>query len=111
LARAADRLGSGLKAIPGVRLAWPRQVNEVFAIAPRSVLGPVLEAGARLYEWTSRAVAPSLAPREDETFFRLVCSFETTDAEVDQFLAIVRNHCDKLPARAARALADSPQLR
>jgi threonine aldolase len=109
--RAADRLGSGLTAIPGVRLAWPRQVNEVFAIAPRSVLAPVLAAGVRLYEWTSRAVAPSLAPREDETFLRLVCSFETTDAEVDQFLAIVRDHCDKQRPRASRKLADSPQLR
>jgi threonine aldolase len=92
--RAADRLSSGLAAIPGVRLAWPRQINEVFPIAPRSVVAPLQAAGARIYEWTSRAVEPALAPRQNEAFLRLVCSFETSDAEVDQFLAIVRSHCD-----------------
>jgi threonine aldolase len=109
--RAADRLGSGLEAIPGVRLAWPRQVNEVFAIAPRAVVGPLLAGGARLYEWSSRAVAPSRAPSQEEAFLRLVCSFETTDAEVDQFLAIVRAHCGERRARPPRALADGSQLR
>ena len=41
--------------------------------------------GAGFYEWSSRAVAPALAPREDEAFLRLVCSFETSDAEIDRF--------------------------
>jgi threonine aldolase len=91
--RAADLLGSGLAAIPGVRLAWPRQINEVFPITPRSVVAPLQSAGARIYEWTSRAVEPALAARENEAFLRLVCSFETSDAEVDQFLAIMRHHC------------------
>jgi threonine aldolase len=90
--RAADRLARGLKAIPGVRLAWPRQINEVFPIAPRAILAPLSAAGARIYEWTSRAVSPDLAARSDETFLRLVCSFETSDAEVDQLVEIVRAH-------------------
>jgi threonine aldolase len=97
--RAADRLARGLEAIPGVRLAWPRQINEVFPIAPRAVVAPLIAAGARIYEWTSRAVAPTIGPREEETFLRLVCSFETTDAEVDELVAIVRAHCP--PRRAA----------
>jgi threonine aldolase len=90
--RAADRLASGLEAIPGVRLAWPRQINEVFPIAPRAVVAPLTAAGARIYEWTSRAVSPSVAAKQDETFLRLVCSFETSDAEVDQLVSIVRAH-------------------
>jgi threonine aldolase len=91
--QAADRLARGLEAIPGVRLAWPRQINEVFPIAPRAVVAPLIAAGARIYEWTSRAVAPDVAPRSDEAFLRLVCSFETSDAEIDQLIAIVRAHC------------------
>ena len=91
--RAADRLARGLTAIPGIRLAWPVQVNEVFAIAPRAVTAPLRAAGAQFYEWTSRAVAPERAPRDDEAFLRLVCSFDTSDAEVDQLTAIARAHC------------------
>jgi threonine aldolase len=90
--RAADRLARGLEAIPGVRLAWPRQINEVFPIAPRAVVAPLTAAGARIYEWTSRAVSPAVAAKPDETFQRLVCSFETSDAEVDQLISIVRAH-------------------
>jgi threonine aldolase len=90
--RAAERLAHGLAAIPGVRLAWPRQINEVFPIAPRAVVAPLTAAGARIYEWTSRAVSPDTAARPGETFLRLVCSFETGDAEVDQLIAIVREH-------------------
>jgi threonine aldolase len=90
--RAADRLACGLESIPGVRLAWPRQINEVFPIVPRAAISPLNAAGAKIYEWTSRAVSPSAAPKTNETFLRLVCSFETTDAEVDQLIAIVRAH-------------------
>jgi threonine aldolase len=87
--RAADRLARGLAAIPDVRLAWPVQVNEVFAIAPRAVVEPLRKAGAQFYEWTSRAVAAERAPRAGEAFMRFVCSFETSDAEVDQLAAII----------------------
>jgi threonine aldolase len=95
--RAAQRLADGLAAIPAVRLAWPRQVNQVFPIVPRSLVPALRAEGAGFYEWTSRAVPPTLAAREDEAFLRLVCSFETSDAEIDRFLAIVGGHC----ARAA----------
>ena len=94
--RAAARLARGLAALSGVRLAWPAQINEVFAIAPRAVVAPLQGAGARIYEWTSRAVAPDRAPRPDEAFLRLVCSFETSDAEIDQLTSIVKAHCPKL---------------
>jgi threonine aldolase len=82
-------MARGLAAIPGVRLAWPVQVNEVFAIAPRRVVEPLRSAGAQFYEWTSRAVAAERAPREGEAFLRFVCSFDTRDAEVDQLVAII----------------------
>ena len=90
---AAGRIEKGLADIPGVRLAWPRRVNEIFPIAPRSLVAALRAEGVGFYEWSSRAVAPALAVRPDEAFLRLVCSFETSDAEVDRFLAIVRAHC------------------
>ena len=46
------------------------------------------EAGARYYEWPSRALAPEQAPREGEVFVRLVCSFATDPADVARFVAI-----------------------
>jgi threonine aldolase len=95
---AAARLADGLAAIAGVRLAWPRQANEIFPIAPRSLIEALKADGAAFYEWSSRAVAPAIAAREGEVFLRLVCSCETSEAEVDRFLAIVRNHCAAAPS-------------
>jgi threonine aldolase len=91
--RAARRLADGLAGISGLRLAWPTEVNEVFPIGPRALVPALRARGVGFYEWTSRALAPALAPREDEAFLRLVCSFETSDAEVDGLLAIVRECC------------------
>ena len=85
---AAKRLTQGLLQIPGVRLAWPRQANEIFPIAPRALVAGLKAEGAIFYEWTSRAVAPELAVRDGEAFLRLICSFETSDAEIDRLLAI-----------------------
>ncbi len=84
----AERLAKGLLHIPGVRLAWPRQANEIFPIAPHSLVTALQAEGAVFYEWTSRAVAPELAVREGEAFLRLICSFETSDAEIDRLLAV-----------------------
>lgn len=85
---AADRLTRGLLQIPGVRLAWPRQANEIFPIAPQALAAALKAEGALFYEWTSRAVAPALAAREGEAFLRLICSFETSDAEIDRLLSV-----------------------
>src|ERR1700761_8183630 len=78
---AAARLAAGLAAISGVRLAWPRQANEIFPIVPRGLVKVLAAEGAGFYEWSSRAVAPAVAAREGEAFLRLVCSYETSDAE------------------------------
>ena len=93
---AARRLAQGLAGIGGLRLAWPAQVNEIFPIAPRSLVAALQARGVGFHEWSSRAVAPALAAREDEAFLRLVCSFATSEAEIDRFLAIARGHCAAL---------------
>lgn len=85
---AAARLSQGLAAAPGVRLAWPTEANEVFAVAPSSLVARWRAAGAQFHPWTSRSLAPGSTPREDETLVRLVASFETSEAEIDALLAI-----------------------
>jgi threonine aldolase len=90
---AARRLAEGLSKIEGVRLAWPAEANEIFPIAPVSLVAKLQAEGAAFYEWTSRNVAPAVAAREGEAFLRLICSFETKDAEVDRLLAVAAAHC------------------
>jgi threonine aldolase len=84
----AERLMDGLVALPGVRQAWPLQANEAFVVAPEAMVKAWREAGARIYEWSTRALSPERAPRAGEALLRLVASFETSAEEIDRFLAI-----------------------
>lgn len=86
----AARLGDGLAAIPGCRLPWPREVNEVFAILPRTADAALKAAGARYYDWGARSLTADQAPGRDACFVRLIASFATRAEDVDRFLAIVR---------------------
>lgn len=89
----AARLTAGLAGVPGVALPVPTQANEVFAILPRPLHDALQAAGAHYYEWPR--LASGLAPiGADQAFVRMVCSFRTDPAEVDQLIAA---------ARAARA--------
>lgn len=85
-ARAAA-LEAGLARLPGVRLPWKRQVNEVFAVLPRATHGRLMAAGARFHAWSPRALAPAQRPAPDEIFVRLVCSFATAPEAVENLLA------------------------
>ena len=86
----AARLAKGLAAIPGVRLAFPAEANEVFPIVPRAAETALRVAGAQIYEWVCRSVPPALRPGPGEVPLRLVTSFATQDAEIEALLAIVR---------------------
>jgi threonine aldolase len=86
----AAQLEAGLLALPGARLPFARQANELFAILPGAAHQRLLRAGARYHPWTSRALEPGDRPAQDETFVRLICSFATTPDEVDRFLAAAR---------------------
>ncbi len=87
---AATRLAEGLLGAPGVRRAWPTEANEVFVIAPTARAEAWRAAGARFYDWPTRALAPELAPRAGETLYRLVTSFETSQSEIDALVALAR---------------------
>jgi threonine aldolase len=86
---AARRLAEGLSSIPGVRLPWGCEANEVFAILPRRAETALQAAGARYYVWSARGLPAADRPGADEAFLRLVASFRTEAAEVDLLIATV----------------------
>jgi threonine aldolase len=75
--RMAALLASGLERLPGARLLYRTEANEVFVELPESALGALAAAGAKFYRWGG---AQSCA-------IRLVASFMTTADEVADFLA------------------------
>jgi threonine aldolase len=84
----ARRLAHGLAATPGVHVAWPTDVNEVFVTAPTAMVERWRAAGAVFHRWSTRALAPERAPQSGETLVRLVTSFETGSSEIDQLISI-----------------------
>jgi len=84
----ADRLAEGLVA-RGIRLGLPVQGNEIFAILPAGLHAALKETGFVYYEWPTASLPPEAAPRTGEVVVRLVTSFATTEAEVDQLLGEV----------------------
>ncbi len=77
----ADRLAAGLiDLVDGAALADPVEANEVFIRLPQTLTQRLLDAGVGFYPWDGEVV-------------RLVTCFATTDAEVDEFLDLVRRVC------------------
>lgn len=72
----ATRLSTGLAAIPGVTVTQKVEANEVFVTVPKAAIRGLNEA-ASLHVWN-----------EAISELRLVCSFQTTEAEVDGFVAL-----------------------
>jgi threonine aldolase len=77
----ARRLADGLAALPGARLAYEVEANEIFVRLPERAISGLEEKGFRFYRWS-----------EDEggALLRLVCAFDTEAAHVDAFLATAR---------------------
>ena len=75
-ARMAQALRDGLAALPGVRLLHPVEANALVVHLPRPVAERLTHAGHRFYPW----------PASGPDAYRLVTSFQTTDADVAAFL-------------------------
>lgn len=73
--RAAQRLGQGLAALPGCSLAAPVEANAVFVHIPEPAAQRLLAQGWHFYGFIGSGG------------YRLMCSWATTDAEVDEFIA------------------------
>ncbi|PJJ53790.1 L-threonine aldolase [Mumia flava] len=85
---AAARLRAGLDDVgaatagaegPRIRATQPTEANAVFALLPRDVADRVRER-FRFYDWRP-------GPSDDLVEVRLMCSWDTTDDDVDAFLA------------------------
>jgi threonine aldolase len=74
----AARLAAGLSTVDGVRVTQPVQSNAVFAILDPAVAGRLRES-FRFHDWD---------PARGEV--RWMCAFDTTDEDVDAFLAELR---------------------
>lgn len=74
----ARRLSAGVAAIPGLRLAAPTEANGVFVDLPPNVAAEMSRRG-----W-------HLEPFVGDRIHRFMCSWATTDADVDALLADLR---------------------
>lgn len=73
----ATRLAAALRAVPGVTVTQVVQANAVFAVLPREVTER-LQKLFRFYTWD-----------ESTGEVRLMCSFDTTESDVDSFAAAI----------------------
>lgn len=87
--RLAGRLSAGLISMPGVRLGWPTQANEVFPILPRVVEQALRQAGFLFYPWTQASLPPHESVAENEILLRFVVSFATQENQIDALLKTV----------------------
>ncbi|HEX6276888.1 MAG TPA: low specificity L-threonine aldolase [Polyangiaceae bacterium] len=71
----AERLAGKLAALPEVKLLFPRQANAVFAELPTDVIEPLRAEGWLFYTFIGEGGS------------RLMCSWDTTEDDVDRFVA------------------------
>jgi threonine aldolase len=91
--RMAKQLTNGLRNLSGVRMPWPTEANEIFAILPKATAKRLAEAGVKAAPWYE--LSASLPPHEkigqDEVFWRFVTSFATEEEEIARVLEIAGN--------------------
>lgn len=76
----ATRLSEGLAAIEGVEIAYPTEVNMVFACFPDGVADDLRQQGAQFYPW--------ITPGDPSggRMHRLICSYDTQADDIDEFI-------------------------
>lgn len=70
----AKRLADGIRGLDGVEFMQPQQVNSLFVRLPHGVIKP-LQDEFHFYDWI-----------ESERIVRLMCSWDTTETDVDVFV-------------------------
>lgn len=87
----ASLLSEGLSQLPGVRLAWPTEANEVFPIIPAAMDKALKDAGVLYHPWTQVSLPEHERVEEGEALIRLVLSFATREDDVRKVLEIARS--------------------
>lgn len=85
---AAARLSAGIMEIPGAALVHPTEANAVFAAWPRAGHQRAQAAGAQYYFWPMDQALEG--PADEPLSARLVCSWCTTEEDVDGFLDLIK---------------------
>lgn len=85
----ADKFAAGLTAA-GRPPVWPVEANLVFIAIPKAVEARLKVAGARYYVRSTGSLPAGKTLTPDEVLIRLVTSFATREAEIEQFVALVR---------------------
>jgi threonine aldolase len=80
----ARRLDAGLRGLPQIKIAFPCQTNAVFAEMPKPIIEALWQRGWMFYTHVSPGQC------------RLMCSWDTTEADVDDFVADVRSLATKV---------------
>jgi threonine aldolase len=84
----AQRLASAVRDIDGVEILYPVQANGVFAALPHDVSRRLMDH-YRFYFWDEAA-----------GHVRWMCAYDTTEADVDGFVAALRHELREEPTRA-----------
>ncbi len=85
---AAARLSREMLAVPGASMVHPTEANAVFARWPRAGHRNAQGAGAAYYLWPGDQSLDG--PDHDVLAARLVCSWSTTDTDIDRFIGLIR---------------------
>ena len=81
---AARKLSQALAAIDGVEISYPTEINEVFAVFPDGAAEALRAQGYFFFPWITPG-DPAGGKMQ-----RLICSFRTTDDEIEAFVAATR---------------------
>lgn len=76
----AAKLGAGLAALPGAKLAHPVQANEVFVDLPEAAIVAIEQAGFAVYRW--------FGPGTQR--LRLVASWNSLEADAERLIATAK---------------------
>lgn len=96
--RLAKLLSDGLAGLPGVRLGWPTQANEVFPIIPAALDKALKEAGVLYHPWTELSLPEGERVGAGESLVRLVVPFATQESDVHKVLEIARSSLSRQAA-------------
>ncbi len=84
----ADRLAAGIAAAPGCKVLNTVEANMIFAELPLAAHRRLQAEGARYYP--AHGGQDETGPDDAPYTARLVASFETTEAEADRFIEVLR---------------------
>ena len=94
----AQRLHDALKEIPEIKILFPTQANAVFADLPPHVIVALRQAGWKFYTFIGQGGC------------RLMCAWDTTEDDVDRFVADLKRLLSEAPKEISLRAADHRKL-